>query len=83
MVLKSKNHSKYETHYHIVFPVKYRKALLNSEITKAIFEIAKQIENRYDIEFEEIGIDGDHIHLLCSFKTSLSGSDVVHIFKDQ
>ena len=54
---------------------------MSPEITKAILEIAKQIERRYDIEFENIGTDGDHIHLLCSFKPSYSGSEVVRIFK--
>jgi len=81
MVKKSCNHSTYETHYHIVFPVKYRKAIMSPEITKAIMKIAKQIQYRYDIEFENIGTDGDHIHLLCSFKPSYSGADVVRIFK--
>mgnify|MGYP000114934028 FL=1 len=81
MVNKSANHSTYNTHYHIVFPVKYWKSLLEPKITKAILEISQEIEKRYDIEFENIGTDGNHIHILCSFKPSYSGSDVVRIFK--
>jgi len=81
MTIKSANHSTYDTHYHIVFPVKYRKALLSPGITKAILEIAHQISERYDIDFEVIGTDGDHIHILCTFKPSYSGADVVRIFK--
>ena len=81
MVNKSANHSTYNTHYHIVFPIKYRKALLTPQIGRAILDIARNIEKRYDIEFETIGTDGDHIHILCSFKPSYSGSDVVRIFK--
>ena len=81
MTKRSANHSTYDTHYHIVFPVKYRKVLLEERITKAILDIAQEIQQRYDIEFESIGTDGDHIHLLCSFKPSYSGSDVVRIFK--
>ena len=81
MVTKSANHSTYNTHYHIVFPVKYRKAILEPNITKAILVIAKEIEKRYDIDFENIGTDGNHIHILCSFKPSYSGADVVRIFK--
>jgi len=77
----SANHSTYDAHYHIVFPVKYRKALLSNEITLAIPEIAKEISERYDIEFEKIGCDINHIHLLVSFKPSLSTSEVVGIFK--
>ena len=74
-------HNIYETHYHIVFPVKYRKALLTNEIPLAISNIAREISNRYDIEFEKIGYDQNHIHLLISFPPKYGGSDVVRIFK--
>jgi len=33
-------HCAYQLHYHIVFPVKYRKALLSKEIVQAIKKIA-------------------------------------------
>ena len=76
------NHCAYDTHYHIVFPVKYRKALLAENTAGAIVEIAHQIALRYDIDFEKIGCDGDHIHILCSFPpTKYKGGDVVRIFK--
>lgn len=78
----SGNHHAHDSHYHIVFPVKYRKALLDPQITLAITEIAKGIEERYDIEFEKIGCDQDHIHILCSFAPSkYKGGDIVRIFK--
>lgn len=76
------NHHTHDSHYHIVFPVKYRKALLDTRITLAITQIAKGIEERYDIEFENIGCDQDHVHILCSFAPSkYKGGDVVRIFK--
>jgi len=74
-------HNAYDTHYHIVFPVKYRKSLLTNEIPLAIVEIAQEISERYDIEFEKIGTDLDHIHILTSFAPKYSGSDVVRMFK--
>ena len=77
----SRNHSTYNAHYHIVFPVKYRKALLDTHITKAIREIATDISIRYDIEFDQIGCDQNHIHLLATFAPRYAGSDVVRIFK--
>ena len=76
------NHCAYDTHYHIVFPVKYRKALLVDDVPLAIKEIAKEISLRYEIEFEKIGCDEDHIHVLCSFSpTTYKGGEVVGIFK--
>ena len=81
MVIIHTHHNVYESHYHIVFPVKYRKALLTDEIPLAITEIAREIGERYDIDFEKIGTDGNHIHLLVSFPPKHSGSAVVRIFK--
>ena len=79
-VVKS-NHCVYDTHYHIVFPVKYRKSLLSESISKAILEIAHEIEKRFAISFECIGTDGDHVHILCSFHPKYSGSEIVGKFK--
>ena len=80
MVTKGYHHA-YETHYHIVFPVKYRKALLRQEVVNYLKEIFDNIEKRYDIEFEEVGYDLDHIHILCSFPPTKSGGEVVRIIK--
>ncbi len=79
-VLKS-NHCAYDAHYHAVFPVKYRKALLSEPVKKAILEIAEEISRRYEIDFERIGTDGDHIHILLSFHPKYSGGRVVGLFK--
>ena len=81
MAVKKTHHNAYTTHYHIVFPVKYRKALLNGEIPLAINRLVEEITIRYDIEFEKIGYDKDHIHILTSFPPKYSGSEVVRIFK--
>lgn len=81
MTLNRTYHNVYESHYHIVFPVKYRKALLTNEIPLAITQIAEEISKRYDIEFEKIGYDLNHVHVLTSFPPKYGGSDVVRIFK--
>ncbi len=81
MSLQHSYHCTYDAHYHVVFPVKYRKALLNEPICKAIREIAQGIADRYEIAFEQVGMDNDHIHVLCSFHPKLSGGDFVRIFK--
>ena len=81
MGVTKSHHCVYDTHYHVVFPVKYRKALLNQDVAGAVLEIADGISDRYDIEFEKIGTDGDHIHLLCSFHPKYSAGTVVRMFK--
>lgn len=79
-VIKS-NHCAYQTHYHLVFPVKYRKSLLCKEVESEIKSIANEIGERYEIEFESIGCDNDHIHILCSFHPKYSIGEVVRKFK--
>ena len=75
------NHCAYDTHYHVVFPVKYRKALLRDNISNYIKEISNEIQIRYDIEMEQVGCDSDHIHILCSFHPKYSIGDFVRLFK--
>ena len=81
MAVQKTHHNAYTAHYHLVFPVKYRKALLNNEVPLALVSIAQEIALRYDIEFEKIGTDGDHIHILCSYPPKYSGSQIVGMFK--
>ena len=81
MKVRKASHCAYQTHYHIVFPVKYRKALVDKRIEKKILELSKEISERYELEFEQIGCDTDHIHILCSFHPKYSVGEVVRKFK--
>lgn len=51
-VVEKASHCAWQTHYHIVFPVKYRRGLLDDAVVEIIMMTAKEIEKRYDIEFE-------------------------------
>ena len=75
------HHCALQIHYYIVFPVKYRKALLDSEVTDIIQETASGIADRYPIEMEAIGCDKDHIHLLCGAHPKVAPGKIVQIFK--
>ncbi|MDP3956326.1 MAG: transposase [bacterium] len=59
MSVTRSNHCVYDTHYHIIFPIQYRKAVLDEEVSKAAKEIALDIAYRCEIEFENIGTDGE------------------------
>ena len=61
--------------------MKYRKALLDEEVERIIVETARGIEERYDIEFEQIGCDRDHIHILCSAHPKVAPGQIVRVFK--
>ena len=74
-------HCAWQIHYHIVFPVKYRKALLDEKVIKIIEETSEEIEQRYEIEMEAMGMDTDHVHLLCGGHPKLSIGKIVQIYK--
>jgi len=79
--VKKGYHCAWQIHYHIVFPVKYRKALLEEEVVEIIKETAIGIQERYAIEFEAFGMDRDHIHILCSAHPKVAPGGIVRIFK--
>ena len=75
------SHCAWQIHYHVVFPVKYRRGLLDGGVVEIITQTAKEIQERYDIEFEQIGCDRDHIHLLCSAHPKVAPGQIVRVFK--
>jgi len=50
--------------YHLVFPAKYRRTVIDEQVDIVLKEICLEIEKRYQIKFLEIGTDKDHIHFL-------------------
>jgi len=81
MTVTRSNHCVYDTHYHLVFPVKYRKALLDHAATASIAHTLREIELRYDLTVEQMGDDKNHIHLLVSFHPKYSIGEVVRKLK--
>ncbi|MEM7112941.1 MAG: IS200/IS605 family transposase [Chloroflexota bacterium] len=67
--------------YHIVCPVKYRRKVINDEVEKAIRQICLEIEERYQIEFMEIGTDRDHVHFLVQSVPTYSPTKIVTTIK--
>ena len=72
----------YQIHYHFVIPVKYRKAILGSpDREQTLHQTCKEIEERYEIIFEKVGIDLDHVHILLSAVPKLSPSKIIQTVK--
>ena len=74
-------HCAWQIHYHIVFPIKYRRAMLDEDVKKIIKETSESIAERYSISMEAIGCDRDHIHLLCGAHPKMAPGRIVQIFK--
>ena len=75
------SHCAWQIHYHVVFPVKYRRGLLDKGVVEIITQTAMEIQERYDIEFDQMGCDRDHIHLLCSAHPKVAPGQIVRVFK--
>ena len=80
-VVKKGSHCAWQIHYHVVFPVKYRKALLDDDVVQIIVETARGIEERFDAEFEQTGCDGDHIRILRTAHPKVSPGQIVRVFR--
>ena len=74
-------HCAYQIHYHIVFPVKYRKALLGGETVAMLKTITYELAERYALDIEQMGTDRDHIHLLVSAHPKYAPGQIVRLYK--
>ena len=67
--------------YHIVFPAKYRRAVIDADVDKVLKEVCLDIERRYQIKFLEIGTDKDHVHFLIQSVPTYSVMKMVTMIK--
>ena len=67
--------------YHIVCPAKYRRVVINETVDKTLKETCDEISKRYDINFLEIGTEGDHVHFLVQSVPKYSPTKIVRTIK--
>ena len=76
-----KRHNKTLLLYHLVFPLKYRKSVINNEIGKGVKAICLEISERYEMHFIEIGYESNHVHFLVQSVPNYSVSKMVRMLK--
>ncbi|NNU74404.1 IS200/IS605 family transposase [Clostridium estertheticum] len=64
MELDTNNHSVFLLNYHLVLVIKYRKKVINDEMSNRLKEIFEYICPKYNITLDEWNNDKDHVHLL-------------------
>ena len=67
--------------YHLVFPAKYRRAVIDAAVDQTLREVCLEIEARYQLKFLEIGTDKNHVHFLVQSVPTYSVSKLVTIIK--
>lgn len=64
MDLYTNNHSVFKLSYHLVLVIKYRRKVIDDDISKRLKEIFEYISPKYNVTLEEWNHDTDHVHLL-------------------
>jgi putative transposase len=84
MKLRKASHTVYKTQYHIVFifVTKYRRKILTKGVSQWLRPTFEQLcKYSPDIEFIEVGIDRDHVHLNMVIPPKYAVSQVVNRIK--
>ena len=80
--VRTTEYNAYEIHYHFVTPVKYRQAIFGRpDREQTLRSICLEIEERYCIWFEQLGIDTNHVHYLLSAAPKFSPSRLIQMIK--
>lgn len=81
MKLDSNAHSVFSLNYHLVLVVKYRRKVINDEISKRDKEIFEYISPKYNITLQEWNHDIDHIHILFKAHPNTEISKFINAYK--
>jgi len=79
--LRNNNHSVFNIHFHLILVVKYRRKVINDEISERLKEIFEYIEGNYNIALEEWNHDIDHVHILFRSEPNSNISKFINAYK--
>ena len=81
MGLRTNNHSVFDIHFHLTLVIKYRKKVINDQISMRLKEIFSNIESGYNITLEEWNHDIDHVHILFRSEPNTNVSKFINAYK--
>ena len=79
--LRRNSHNKTNLVYHLVCVVKYRRDVLTETVTNTIVNVCLDLQEKYHIQFIEIGTDINHIHYLIQAPPKYSPTQIVTMIK--
>jgi len=71
----------YNVNYHIVWSVKYRKAVLKGGIDEVLKEMFKQIAAEKEFTIQAMEVMPDHVHIFASSHPKIAPSYIVKMLK--
>jgi len=82
MKLRRQAHTVYKTQYHVVFVTKYRRKILVKGVVEWLKLRFQEIRKyKPDLEFIEVGMDKDHVHLHMVIPPKYSVSEIINQIK--
>lgn len=81
MKLDNNNHSVFLMYYHLVLVIKYRREVIDKEISDRLREIFEYIALNYNINIVEWNDDKDHIHTLFKGQPNTELSKFINAYK--
>ena len=81
MQLDTNNHSVFLLYYHLVLVTKYRRKVIDDNISNRLKKIFEKIQNNYNITLQEWNYDKDHIHILFKAHPNTEISKFINAYK--
>jgi len=81
MKLDDNNHSVFKLYYHLIMSTKYRRKVIDDEISDFLQMKFSSIGKNYHITLEEFNHDEDHIHILFRANPNSELSKFINAYK--
>ena len=81
MELDNNNHSVFLMYYHLVLVIKYRRKVINDNISSRLKEIFEYIAPNYNIALQEWNHEKDHVHILFKAQPNSELSKFINAYK--
>ena len=81
MGIRRTKHAVYDLKYHLVWIPKYRKQILDKEISDYIKAIFNMIAERYEFRIDTMEVMEDHVHVFVEVPPRYSPARVVQVMK--
>jgi len=81
MKLDTNNHSVFLLHYNLVLVIKYRREVINKDISNRLKEIFEKISSNYNIIIEEWEYDKNYVNVLFKAHPNSELSKFINAYK--
>ncbi len=81
MEVRRTGHAVYDLKYHLVWIPKYRKHVLNDEVSVHLKEVFERIAEEYEFWIDTMEVVEDHVHVFIEAPPRYSPAQVVQILK--